>query len=73
MNLVRPRGHASRLQHGTVLEVVATRHTHGAAFAALLTNGSVVTWGHSLYGGDTSVVQHLLRTGATELDVSVRS
>lgn len=30
------------------------------AFAALLSTGSVITWGHPRYGGDSSEVQHLL-------------
>eukprot|EP00438_Fugacium_kawagutii_P007501 Skav228321 [mRNA] locus=scaffold4117:135308:146147:+ [translate_table: standard] len=59
-------GDSSQVQqlfHGPVLSVVATRHTNGAAFAALMSSGAVVTWGHSRYGGDATVVQHLLRTG----------
>ena len=31
------------------------------AFAAILSNGSVVTWGSSGDGGDSSAVQHLLQ------------
>ncbi len=27
------------------------------AFAALLTDGSVIAWGHANYGGDSSAVQ----------------
>ena len=30
------------------------------AFAAILEDGSVVTWGHANYGGDSSAVQHKL-------------
>ena len=30
------------------------------AFAAILGNGSVVTWGHANFGGDSSAVQHKL-------------
>ena len=29
-------------------------------FAAILEDGSVVTWGHANYGGDSSAVQHKL-------------
>jgi alpha-tubulin suppressor-like RCC1 family protein len=32
-----------------------------AAFAAILTDGSVVTWGHKNYGGDSSQVQDQLK------------
>ena len=31
-----------------------------APFAAILADGSVVTWGDALYGGDSSAVQHEL-------------
>ena len=31
------------------------------AFAALLEDGSVVTWGNSAYEGDSSAVQHQIR------------
>ena len=31
------------------------------AFAAILADGSVVTWGHESYGGDSSAVQDQLR------------
>ena len=31
------------------------------AFAAILADGSVVTWGAAEYGGDSSAVQHQLR------------
>ncbi len=31
------------------------------AFAAILADGSVVTWGSALYGGDSSAVQHQLK------------
>ena len=31
------------------------------AFAAILGDGSVVSWGNALYGGDSSVVQHQLK------------
>ena len=31
------------------------------AFAALLADGSVVTWGDALHGGDSHLVQHRLK------------
>ena len=40
-----------------VQQIQATRQ----AFAAILDDGSVVTWGHALCGGDSSAVQHKLR------------
>ena len=33
----------------------------GSAFAAILADGSVVTWGHAAYGGDSSAVQDQLK------------
>jgi hypothetical protein len=68
INGFSPTGHRLRLHD--VVKVVATRHTYGAAFAALRSTGSVVTWGHSLYGGDSSLVQHRLRTGGGHQFVS---
>ena len=40
-----------------VAEVIAGYH----CFAARLHNRKVVTWGHALWGGDSSEVQHLLQ------------
>ena len=39
------------------------RHVHAAhyAIAAILADGSVVTWGDPSFGGDSSAVQHQLR------------
>jgi hypothetical protein len=34
--------------------------THGA-FAAILADGSVVTWGHAKFGGDSTAVENQLR------------
>ena len=34
---------------------------HGGAFAAILADGSVVTWGHPHYGGDGNCVQPRLQ------------
>ena len=31
------------------------------AFAAILADGSVITWGNAGFGGDSSAVQHELR------------
>eukprot|EP00435_Cladocopium_sp_Y103_P068753 s71_g32.t1 len=49
----------SRVQHQlrNVQQISATDH----AFAAILADGSVVTWGDPLNGGDSSRVQHQLR------------
>ena len=38
-------------------------YTTNGAFAAKLRDGRVVTWGSSLYGGDSSSVQAELQTG----------
>ena len=38
------------------VNVVATCHTYGAAFAARLRTEAVVTWGQSLYGGESTGV-----------------
>ena len=32
-----------------------------SAFAAILADGSVVTWGHAQHGGDSVAVEHELR------------
>jgi hypothetical protein len=40
-----------------VVEIFAT----GSAFAAMRLDGSIVTWGHSHWGGDSSAVCDLLR------------
>ena len=37
-------------------EVQELQATHGA-FAAILRNGQVITWGHADYGGDSSMVE----------------
>ncbi len=39
---------------------------HGA-FAALKTDGSVVTWGYSAYGGDSSAVAGSLTSGVVAI------
>ena len=58
----------ARLQSGDVLtlhvkqvQLVATNkaETFSGAFAAVLADGSVATWGHPGYGGDSSAVQKL--------------
>ena len=43
------------------LKGVQQIHATDAAFAAILEDGSVVTWGDRRYGGDTSAVQDQLR------------
>ena len=57
-----PRGggdsSAVRDQLKTVRQVQATR----AAFAAILEDGSVVTWGNPRWGGDSSAVQDQLKS-----------
>ena len=39
----------------------AYRTTKDEAFAAILGDGSVVTWGHAEWGGESSEVQHELK------------
>ena len=58
----------ARLQNGNVLtlhmkqvELVATKGGVTAALAAVLGDGSVVTWGSADWGGDSSAVQDQLR------------
>ena len=62
---------AAELWHGAIHTMVVTvQHqlrnvqqiqAADKAFAAILEDGSVVTWGDSHYGGDSSAVQHQLR------------
>ncbi|CAE7618367.1 unnamed protein product [Symbiodinium sp. CCMP2456] len=52
-------GHSSAVQDQ--LTNVQQIQAFDGAFAAILDNGSVVTWGYSDYGGDSSVVQDQLR------------
>ena len=47
--------------HVNQVQLKAIRNGHSAAFAALLGDGSVVTWGDADYGGDSSAVQEQLR------------
>ena len=48
---------AVQSQLGNVQQLEAT----AVAFAAILAEGSVVTWGGPVFGGDSSKVQHQLR------------
>ena len=51
--------------HSAQVQVLATKATafaHGAAFAAILGDSSVVTWGHDDYGGNSRHVQARLRS-----------
>jgi len=48
---------------GGVTEIFSTEY----AFAALKTDGSVVTWGHSERAGDSSSVSAQLSGGVTEI------
>jgi Ca2+-binding RTX toxin-like protein len=48
---------------GGVTQIFSNR----AAFVALKTNGSVVTWGFSLWGGDSSSVASQLSGGVTQI------
>ena len=43
--------------------LVVLMHIQGTgwAFAAILEDGSVVTWGHAAYGGDSSAVRDQLK------------
>ena len=43
--------------HVNQVQLKAVRNGHSAAFAALLGDGSVVTWGDADVGGDSSAVQ----------------
>ncbi|MBA4466696.1 hypothetical protein FHK98_14945, partial [Cylindrospermopsis raciborskii CS-506_A] len=47
----------------------STRHefVNLYAFAALKSDGSVVTWGSSFYGGDSSSVSSRLTSGVTQI------
>ena len=60
--------HHTVSEAGVSFGAVLTLHTRqtavaraAAAFAAILGDGSVVTWGTSSAGGDSSTVQHQLR------------
>ena len=52
-------GDSSLVQH----QLQNVQHVHAAhyAIAAVLADGSVVTWGDPSFGGDSSAVQHQLR------------
>jgi len=39
------------------------------AFAALKTNGRVITWGNPRYGGDSSSVSEFLQSGVIHIEV----
>ncbi|OLP91972.1 hypothetical protein AK812_SmicGene26261 [Symbiodinium microadriaticum] len=47
--------------HLNQVQLKAVRKGLSTAFAALLGDGSVVAWGHSMCGGDSSAVQEQLR------------
>ena len=55
-------GNSSSVSGSLSSDVVAVYSTSNA-FAALKTNGSVVTWGNSSYGGDSSSVSASLSSG----------
>ena len=46
-----------------VKSVVASGGGHGSAFAALKSNGAVITWGSARHGGDSSIVHDQLQNG----------
>ena len=52
-----------------VVEVFSTN----SAFAALKADGSVVTWGDSWYGGDSSAVSSDLASGVVEVFATLRA
>ena len=54
-------GDSSAVQGELKDQVVQQIYSTGCAFAALLGNGRVVTWGHADYGGDSSAVQGELK------------
>ena len=41
--------------------------TTGSAFAAVKADGSIVTWGHGWFGGDSSAVASELSSGVTNI------
>ena len=51
-------GDSSQVQH----QLIDVRRVHAShrAFVAIRRDGSVVTWGHAAYGGDSSAVQEQL-------------
>ncbi|CAE8721163.1 unnamed protein product [Polarella glacialis] len=61
------------LSLGTDIQVVwlsnsaADRRSQSLAFAAMKANGSVVTWGNALHGGDSSAVAALLNEGVVHV------
>ncbi|EPF22437.1 Calx-beta domain-containing protein [Microcystis aeruginosa] len=59
------RGSIARSEYGSG----RTRHEfgNGLAFAALKSDGSVVPWGFSTYGGDSSSVSSRLTSGVTQI------
>ena len=55
---------ASDLMRGIAAHNPGASWSNQVAFAALKSDGSVVTWGHSSYGGDSSLVSSSLSGGA---------
>ena len=51
-------GDSSEVQH-LLIDVERIHPSKGGAFAAVLANGTVVTWGLPAYGGDSSAMQPL--------------
>ena len=49
-----------------VQQIQATKAFLGGAFAAILDDGSVVTWGDARHGGDSSAVQDQLKNVAAD-------
>ncbi|CAE8732459.1 unnamed protein product [Polarella glacialis] len=61
------------LRSGTCIQVVwlsssaADRHSQSMVFAAIKANGSVVTWGSSDHGGNSTAVAALLTEGVVQV------
>ena len=54
----------TRIRNGDSLTLLVNRiqvRSNGFSFAAILGDGSVVTWGKALYGGDSSAVRTQLK------------
>ena len=51
--------HPSSLKN--VEQIQSSQGALACAFAAILGDGSVVTWGRAAYGGDSSAVKHELK------------
>ena len=62
-----------RKNHETQAFRIDSNGRNHFAFAAVDGNGSVVTWGSSHYGGNSSSVSSLLRTGVQHIYSTARA